>query len=160
MNGKIIQEMIRFFGTDVKRINHALKVYAYAQTIAELENLSSEKRESAVVAAILHDVGIKIAEEKYGSCTFRQQEEEGPPAAAAILSKLSLPGSLIERVSLLIGHHHTPEALKDTDFRVLLEADFLVNFEEGNLHLSLLKEIGEKHFRTDSGKNLLHIMFG
>jgi HD superfamily phosphodiesterase len=160
MHGKIIQEMIRFFKTDVKRIGHALKVYAYAKTIAELESLSSEMQESAVVAAILHDVGIKIAEEKYGSCTFHQQEEEGPPAAAAILTKLSLPKPLIERVSFLIGHHHTPEAMEDADFRVLLEADFLVNFEEGNLHPSLSEETGKNHFRTAVGKDLLHIMFG
>ncbi|GHV85049.1 HD family phosphohydrolase [Spirochaetia bacterium] len=160
MTGKIIQEMIRFFGTDVKRIAHALKVYAYARTIAELEKVSPEMRESAVTAAILHDVGIKIAEDKYGSCTFRQQEEEGPLAAVSIMSKLSLPAPLIERVSSLIGHHHTPEAFQDSDFRILLEADFLVNFEEGNLNLSLLEETGKNHFRTTTGKNLLTIMFG
>jgi HD superfamily phosphohydrolase YqeK len=80
MTGKIIQEMIRFFGRDKKRIAHALKVYAYAETIAELENCGAEIKEAAVFAAILHDTGIRIAEEKYGSCTMEQQEEEGPPA--------------------------------------------------------------------------------
>jgi HD superfamily phosphohydrolase YqeK len=64
MTEKIIYEMIRFFGADVKRIGHALKVYAYTDTIARLEGFGADMRETAVYAAVLHDVGIKIAEEK------------------------------------------------------------------------------------------------
>jgi predicted metal-dependent HD superfamily phosphohydrolase len=159
MTGKIIQEMIRFFGSDRKRIAHALKVYAYARTLAELENCAPETREFAVSAAILHDTGIKIAELKYGSCTARQQEEEGPAAAAEILSRLGGSAALIDRVRFLVAHHHSPGASEDIDFRILLEADFLVNFEEGNLPLSSLEPAAKKHFRTAAGLELLRTMF-
>jgi HD superfamily phosphodiesterase len=152
-------EMVRFFGKDIRRITHALKVYAYANTIAGLESFPNFLKEVTVLSALLHDVGIKISEEKYGSCTFRQQEEEGPPVANTILSNLSFPINVIDRVCFLIAHHHSPQTSEDLDFRVLLEADFIVNFEEGNLPLSSLKETAEKHFRTKSGLSLLKIMF-
>jgi HD superfamily phosphodiesterase len=159
MTGKIIQEMIRFFGRDKKRIAHALKVYAYTETIAELENCNAETEKTAVFAAILHDTGIKIAEEKYGSCTMPQQEEEGPPVAREILSRIGIESKLINRVCFLIAHHHHPGTSEDPDFRILLEADFIVNFEEGDLPLSSLKQTAENHFRTRSGISLLHTIF-
>jgi dolichol kinase len=52
MTGQIIREMILFFGKDIKRIAHALKVYAYAETLTELEEVGAEEREITVVAAI------------------------------------------------------------------------------------------------------------
>ncbi|MDR1932262.1 MAG: HD domain-containing protein [Spirochaetales bacterium] len=159
MVGNVSLEMIRFFGKDTRRISHALKVYAYAGTIAELESFPDSLKETTVLAALLHDLGIKVAEDKYGSCTYRQQEEEGPPAARAILSRLSFPANIIDRVCFLIAHHHSPQAAEDLDFRALLEADFIVNFEEGDLPLSSLETTAKKHFRTKSGLSLLNSMF-
>jgi HD superfamily phosphodiesterase len=159
MTGKVISALIRFYGNDRRRIAHALKVYAYADTIAELENFSPNVRETLAYAAILHDAGIKIGEEKYGSCTHRQQEEEGPSIAREILCGLDISSSVIERVCFLIAHHHSPQASEDKDFRALLEADFIVNFEEGDIPLSSLQETSEKHFRTKSGLALLRMQF-
>jgi HD superfamily phosphodiesterase len=160
MVGKVIQEMIRFFGKDTRRIAHALKVYAYTQAIAELENMDGKTRDITLVAAILHDVGIKIAEDKYGSCTARQQEELGPDAAAAILAPLNFAAADLERIRFLIAHHHSPEASEDMDFRILLEADFLVNFEEENLPRSSVEITAKTHFRTKAGLEFLRSMFG
>jgi hypothetical protein len=159
MIGSVIKEMIRFFGKDRRRIGHALKVYGYAKAIGELENLDDETREITETAAVLHDVGIKIAEEKYGSCSPRQQEEEGPPAARRILEGLHAGGSLIDRVCWLIAHHHSPGAGEDRDFRILLEADFLVNLEEGDYPPASAPSIGEKHFRTPAGLAFLEAMY-
>ena len=156
---EVIREMISFFGTAKKYIAHALKVYAYAFTIAELEKQHGERLEAVVYAAILHDVGIKIAREKYGSCSDRQQEEEGPPQAEKILLTLGVNKSIIDRVCYLIAHHHSPETSEDIDFRILLEADYLVNLEEENIHISMKDEIFDKHFRTTSGKMLFEMMF-
>ena len=156
---EVIREMIFFFGNGRKYIAHALKVYAYALTIAELEKLEGESLEAVVYAAVLHDIGIKIAREKYGSCNDRQQEEEGPPKAENILSVLGVGKNIIDRVCFLIAHHHSPEVSEDIDFRILLEADYLVNLEEENVPLSMKDEILEKHFRTESGKTLLKTMF-
>jgi hypothetical protein len=159
MTGKIINSMIHFFGKDKCRIAHALKVYGYTLTIAELEEFSLEERETAVFAAVLHDLGIKIAEDQFGSCTFDQQEELGPPAAAAILEKLAIPGKTIDRVCFLISHHHTPDASKDRDFRALIEADFIVNFEENNLPLTALEKTRDSCFSTQTGKSILRELF-
>ncbi|MDR1506136.1 MAG: HD domain-containing protein [Treponema sp.] len=159
MTGKTIQEMIRFFGGDKKRIAHALKVYACAGTIAELENCTAEVKKTVILAAILHDVGIKVAEEKYGSCTMPQQEEEGPPVAREILLRLGNDPALTDRVCFLIAHHHHPGAAEDQDFRILLEADFIVNFEEENLPLCFLEQTAKEHFRTQSGLSLLRAIF-
>ena len=37
--GDVIHEIIEYYAGDVRRINHFLKVYAYANTIGELEEL-------------------------------------------------------------------------------------------------------------------------
>ncbi|MDR0599373.1 MAG: HD domain-containing protein [Treponema sp.] len=157
--GEVIREMIYFFGDGKKYAAHALKVFAYAQALADLEKLGGRETEVLLYAALLHDTGIKIAREKYGSCDDRQQEEEGPPAAAQILSRLGMGEDIIGRARFLIARHHSPDASEDLDFRVLLEADYLVNLEEGNLPLSMKDEILERHFRTESGKTLLRTLF-
>jgi HD superfamily phosphodiesterase len=53
--------MIEYFGADIKRINHALKVYGFASCIAQRENLTVDEVFVVEIAAILHDVGIKAA---------------------------------------------------------------------------------------------------
>lgn len=35
-----------------------------------------------------------------------------------------------ERVSYLVGHHHTYDHIDGMDYQILVEADFLVNFNE------------------------------
>ncbi|MDR1721451.1 MAG: HD domain-containing protein [Methanobrevibacter sp.] len=159
MFAKVIKEMIDFFGNDTRRIVHSLKVFSYTQTIAELEGIDEEQREIAIVVAILHDIGIKIAEEKYGSCTAKQQEEEGPIVAENILKQLNFSNKFIERVKYIIAHHHHPSESEDMDFRLIIEADYLVNLEEGDIPLKHLDNIIDKHFRTKTGKDIALTMF-
>ena len=74
---RIIEQMKILFGRDEKRINHALAVLKYAEQI-----LTTEPKASGLIVragAILHDIGIKRAEEKYNSSTAKYQELEGPP---------------------------------------------------------------------------------
>jgi hypothetical protein len=104
-------------------------------------------------------VGIKAAEERFGSCTFRQQEELGPPIAAELLGTLGAGSEVIDRVCFLIGHHHQSHFCDDRDFRALIEADFLVNYEEGSLPLSDLPATIENCFTTASGKRLAKTLF-
>ena len=51
----IVLKMIIYFGNDIKRINHALKVYGFVKAIGEEENIDSKKLQVLEVAAILHD---------------------------------------------------------------------------------------------------------
>lgn len=70
----IMNDMIEYFGEDVRRINHAIKVYGFAKTLGELEGLDNNGQFVLEVSAILHDIGIKVSEEKYNSSAGKYQE--------------------------------------------------------------------------------------
>ena len=83
-----------------------------------------------LTAAYLHDIGIKEAERKYQSTAARYQEEEGPPVAREILSKLGAKAELIEEVCDIVGHHHHPRPEETINFKCLYDADLITNLEE------------------------------
>ena len=64
-----------------------------------------------------------------------------------------------ERILWLIAHHHTYAASEDTDFRILLEADFLVNAYEDNLAREACQTADERLFRTHTGRALLQALY-
>lgn len=156
---KIIASMVEYFGSDKKRIHHFLKVYAFAKTIGEGENLDKDDMELLETAAIVHDIGIKPSEEKYGSSAGKYQELEGPAEAEKLLTKLGFEKSFIDRVCYLVGHHHTYTNIDTPVYRILVEADFLVNLYEDNLSRSAAQQAYDKIFRSKTAKNLLKIMF-
>lgn len=103
----VINEMIGYYANDPRRVNHFLKVYSFSKSIGELEKLDEETQYILEIAAIMHDIGIKISEEKYNSSAGNYQEIEGPPVAREMLEKLGFHEKIIDRVCFLIGHHHT-----------------------------------------------------
>lgn len=151
--------MVGYFGCDVRRINHALKVYGFASTICRCENLSEHDIDVTKIAAVLHDIGIPVSEKKYGSCIGKYQELEGPPIAHALLEKLGTEPDTIARVCYLIGNHHTYTKIDGIDFQILVEADFLVNIYEDEMDEKMVKSIKEKYFKTNTGLQLLDSMF-
>ncbi len=159
ITGSIIDKMIKYFQGDVKRINHALKVYGLAKSIAENEGISEEDLQILEVAAVLHDIGIKISEQKYNSAAGKYQELEGPPVAIKFLKELDLRESFIDRVCYLIGHHHTYSKIEGMDFQILVEADFLVNIFEDNIAEKQINSVRENYFRTSVGKYYLDSMY-
>ena len=120
---QVIQKAVAYDKDDARRIHHFLKVYAYADTIGRLEGLSEDEQSILQTAAVLHDIGIHKAEEKYGSSSGHFQELEGPAPARAILEELGAPAHLIDRVTFLIAHHHTYSGVDGVDYQILLEAD-------------------------------------
>lgn len=76
---------------------------------------------------MLQDIGIKKAEELYGSSDGKYQEELGPDIAKEILVDMKLEQSALDRICYLIGHHHTYSGIDGMDYQILVEADFLVN---------------------------------
>lgn len=64
---KLFLEMISYYSGDPKRIQHFTKVHSYAKLIGEREQLSPEELYILEAATYTHDIGIKPAEEKYGS---------------------------------------------------------------------------------------------
>lgn len=156
---QLIQEMINDYGGDPKRIQHFIKVHSFAKLIGKMERLDSGVLEILEVAAVVHDIGIRFCEEKYGKCNGKLQEQEGPALARALLKKIGYNQNVIDRVCYLVGHHHTYEGIDGQDYQILVEADFLVNlYEEGNSKAAI-EEVETKIFKTISGKNICRQMF-
>lgn len=158
---QLIFKMTEYFEGDPKRIQHFIKVHTFAKLIASGENIDIKTRYCLYTASVVHDIGIKIAEEKYGKghCGGKLQEQFGPEPAKEMLRKLDFDEDIIERVCFLVGHHHTYEGVDGLDWQILLEADFLVNAYEDNLSKESILSFREKVFKTKTGTLLLNDMF-
>ena len=110
-------------------------------------------------AAYTHDIGIRPAEEKYGRCDGKLQEQEGPIVAQRMLSDVGIENYLIDRICYLIGHHHTYDNIEGLDYQILVEADFLVNLFEDKVSPDGCRNAYHKIFRTESGKRLYRAMY-
>lgn len=153
------QTMMEFNRGDAKRIQHLMKVHRFAQMIGRMEKLDEHTQFVTECAAVVHDIGIRPAEEKYGACNGALQEQEGPAYARPMLEKLGLQPSDVDRICFLVGHHHTYNAIDGLDYQILVEADFLVNFYEDDLKPESIRQALEKIFRTESGKKLCRILY-
>ena len=127
MLNKLHLAMIELYSGDAKRIQHFCKVHSYAKLIAETENVDRKCLFILEAAALTHDIGIHICEEKYGNCNGKLQEKEGPVIAEKLLRELGFEDVVSERVQYLIAHHHTYDNIDGIDYQILVEADFLVN---------------------------------
>lgn len=154
-----IEKMKDIFGTDEKRIKHALKVLNYAEEIISGEKVTGREEEVVMLTAILHDIGIHEAERKYNSNSGRYQEIEGPPIAKAILESLGLNNEIIERVCYIVGGHHTWSKNNGKDFQIIWEADMLVNIQDEGVECfgPNIKAIIDKNFKTPTGKKLAQV---
>lgn len=161
LNEKLMMEMAKFDCGDPKRIQHFTKVYEYAHLIGTLENIDRETLKILDIASIMHDIGIRPSEEKYGRCDGRLQEREGPAYAREMMKSLpEITFDEAERVCFLIGHHHTYAGVDGLDWQILLEADFIVNAYEDGLSKESIKTFRDRVFRTETGTKLLDIMYG
>ncbi len=158
-NDTLIEEMIKYYKGAPKRIQHFLKVYEFASMIGRMENIDSGVQHILETAAIVHDIGIKKCEKKYGKCDGSLQEKEGPAIAAKMLRKLGYNPDVIARCGYLIAHHHTYSDISGIDYRILVEADFLVNLYEDNADKKAIITAYDRIFRTNSGKMLCRTMF-
>lgn len=156
---KLTVAAITYDKGDVKRIQHFIKVHSFAELIGRMEGLDSRTLEILRTAAVLHDIGIHAAEEKYGNCSGKYQEIEGPAPAREILSRLTTDEELIDRVCFLIAHHHTYSGVNGSDWQILLEADFIVNAYEDALKADAIRHFRDNIFKTQSGLSLLNKIF-
>lgn len=156
---KLTLKAIEYFGNDARRIQHFIKVHSFCRLIGISEGLSGEELTLLEAAAVLHDIGIKNSELKYNSSAGNYQELEGPPVAREILAGMGCEAAFIDRVCYLIGHHHTYKNIDGMDYRILVEADFLVNAYEDSMSSEQCRTVYEKIFKTDTGKRLLETIF-
>lgn len=160
-HAELIKAMTAYDKGDVPRIQHFIKVHDFAVTIARLEGVDERTVFILETAAILHDIGIHVSEEKYGNCNGKHQEELGPAEAQKLLAGVGgYTEEQVERVCFLIGHHHTYTHVDGIDWQILLEADFLVNSYEDNMPVDAIVHFRDKVFRTPTGILLLNTMWG
>lgn len=157
----IMKKMIcQSYGDKKKKdIAHFLKVYSYAKTIGELEKLNKKTLEILEISAIVHDIACPLCREKYGNSQGQYQELEGPSLVKEFLNEFHLDDFVVERVSYLVGHHHTYENVNGIDYQILLEADFLVNADEMNLSKQAILNMKNNVFQTESGKELISVIY-
>ncbi len=150
---RFFDELKKHFEDDERRVEHAEKVADFAEKI-----LKQGKGDWHIVvpAALLHDVGIKEAEKKYGSLAGKYQEKEGPAIAGRILMELGFRKEYIEEICDIIGHHHTPGEDESDNYKVLYDADTLVNLKEAAAEIGRERLAGaiESKFLTAPGKEL------
>ena len=159
-HAQLIEAMTRYDAGDAKRIQHFMKVHDYAATIGSLEDIDADTLFIIETAAIVHDIGIHLCEQKFGSCNGKLQEQEGPAEARRLLQTVGgYTERQIERVCWLVGHHHTYHDIDGMDYQILIEADFLVNLYEDNLSLETARQVEESIFKTATGKRLLNDIF-
>jgi len=155
MDLNLMRAMIDYEEGCPQRIQHFLKVHAFAMLIAEAEKVGPDITRTLSAAALVHDIGIRKSLEKYGSADGKWQQIEGPPIAMEMLRGLGYPEPLISRVCLLVSRHHTYTNIDEIGYQILVEADFLVNIFEGELSREAAREVLENIFRTGTGKDLL-----
>ena len=151
MINRLHMAMIELYHGDAKRIQHFCKVHSYAKLIVEMENVDAKTLFILETAALTHDIGIHLCEEKYGNCNGKLQEKEGPAIAEKLLADLGFSGEVSERVQYLIAH--------GIDYQILVEADFLVNMCEDELSEEALQNAYQNILRTETGKKICREMY-
>ena len=158
-NYELIMKMMDYENGSAHRIQHFLKVYELATIIGEGEGISDRLMHILQTAALTHDIGIRTCMEKYGTAAGPAQEAEGPALAKAMLEELGYEDAVIDRVCYLIAHHHTYTDVDGLDYRILIEADFLVNMLEDHYDAGACRSAYERIFVTTTGKRICRKMY-
>lgn len=154
-----IEKMIDFYNGNLHDINHFLKVWAFAKSIGEQEGLDARMQETLELAAVVHDISCPLCREKYGNTDGKHQESESPSLVEEFFKDLPVESSDAERILWLVAHHHTYADVDGMDYRILLEADFLVNADESGYSRAAIENAKKQFFRTDAGLRLLNSIY-
>lgn len=152
---EIIVRMIGYSDGNLHDIDHFLKVFAYAGTIAGCEGLPADAVKTVEIAAVIHDIACPLCREKYGDTNGRHQEKEGAVLAEEFLRDIAIPDEMKQRVVWLVGHHHTVKDIDGEDHQILIEADYLVNAEESGFSRENIRNARDRIFKTSAGRRLL-----
>ena len=143
------------------RIQHLLKVHAFAELIGKGEGADDHTLFLLRTLGYIHDLGIKTSEEREGYYNAKTQEKYGAIEARKVLTELGFAPEDVDRVSYVVGIHHTYDSGETgMDFRILLEADACVNMYEKDASEKAKYAMLEDVFRTGTGKCIFKTMFG
>ena len=160
LKDRVASAMQDYFDGDSKRIKHATAVADFADQINKYEH-----GDPAIIMAcgFLHDIGIKNSELKYQSCAPKHQHVEGPPVARMILEGLDVDAVMIDEICDIISHHHAPRTEETVNFKVLYDADLIVNIDDDQPEKQRTKDkiLGmiNKAMLTESGKKIAKAHF-
>lgn len=151
----VITKMITYSEGNKHDIAHFLKVYTYARMIGEMENLPEREQETLEIAAVIHDIACPVCRVKYGNTNGSNQEKESPELVEGFLKNVDIDEKMKARINYLVSHHHTYTNVDGMDYRILLEADFLVNADESEMSEEAVRTARERVFETNTGRKLL-----
>ena len=156
---QIMNKMIAYSEGNIHDIDHFIRVWTYAKTIAELEQLDDETQYILEVAAITHDIACPLCREKYGNTNGKYQEAEGVPMVEAFLNDAGMSARQMERIKYLVGHHHTLSGVDGIDYQILVEADYIANASENGYDGKTIENFLNRIVKTSTGKQLIKSMF-
>ena len=156
---QIMEKMIAFSDGNIHDIDHFIRVWTYARTIGELENLDRETQFLLEVAAITHDIACPLCRVKYGNTNGKYQEEEGIPMVKEFLSDIGIAEEVIDRVAFLVGHHHTFSGIDGIDYQILIEVDYIANATENGYGQESVVNFMQKIMETEGGKQILKAIY-
>lgn len=134
-------------------------MWAFAKTIGEQEGLDDQTQLTLELAAVVHDIACPLCRQKYGNANGKYQELESPPLVEDFFAGMPVERDMAERISWLVAHHHTYTHVDGLDYQILLEADFLVNADEGGLARAAIENMQQSVFRTGAGIRLLDSIY-
>ena len=155
----LMQRMIAYSDGNLHDIAHFIKVHSYARTIGIQEGLPDYEQETVELAVIIHDIACPLCRIKYGNTNGKHQEEESAPLVREILEGIDIPEAMADRINYLVSHHHTYTNVDGIDYRILLEADFLVNADESNMSADAILNARSSFYETKTGIALLDSIY-
>lgn len=154
-----MDKMIAFSEGNIHDIDHFIRVWTYAKTIAELEQLDSETQYILEVAAITHDIACPLCREKYGNTNGKHQEAEGVSMVETFLNDADMSAHQMERIKYLVGHHHTLSGIDGIDHQILIGADYIANASENGYDGKNIENFLNQIVKTSTGKQLIKSVF-
>lgn len=154
-----MDKMIAFSEGNIHDIDHFIRVWTYAKTIAELEQLDSETQYILEVAAITHDIACPLCREKYGNTNGKHQEAEGVSMVETFLNDADMSAHQMERINYLVGHHRTLSGIDGIDHQILIEADYIANASENGYDGKNIENFLNQIVKTSTGKQLIKSVF-
>ena len=151
---EITEKMIAYSDGNLHDIDHFIKVWTYAKTIGELEQVDPATQFILEVAALTHDIACPLCRKKYGNTNGVWQEKEGAPLVEEFLSDTGMTEEQIQRVAYLVGHHHTLGDINGIDYQILIEADYIVNASESGYDKEAIQNFIQTVMKTASGKRI------
>lgn len=155
----LCEAMIQYDKGDPKRIHHFLKVHAFARLIGIKEGLDEVTLFRLEAAAYVHDIGIHEGERQFGRSDGAIQEKLGPAIAEDMLAKLHVPAEDVDRISFLVGHHHSYGSIDGPDAQILAEADMLVNQYESGASDAQNHALYNRLYKTETGRQLFRALY-